>query len=38
VQTTLPQGVFLRTTLMNPRTEERDLDAMLDAVRCAARN
>jgi len=38
VQTTLPQGVFLRTTLMNPRTEERDLDAMLDAVRRAARS
>ncbi len=36
VQTTLPQGVFLRTTLMNPRTTEADLDAMLAAVRSAA--
>ena len=37
VQTALPQGHFLRVTLMNPRTEESDLDAMLDAVRLAAR-
>jgi L-2,4-diaminobutyrate decarboxylase len=37
VQTALPQGHFLRVTLMNPRTQESDLDAMLDAVRLAAR-
>jgi L-2,4-diaminobutyrate decarboxylase len=38
VQTALPKGHFLRTTLMNPRTTEADLDAMLDAVRRAARS
>ena len=38
VQTALPKGHFLRTTLMNPRTTETDLDALLDAVRRAARS
>lgn len=37
VQTALPRGHYLRVTAMNPRTDESDLDAMLDAVRSAAR-
>ena len=36
VQTTLPQGLYLRTTLMNPRTRQQDLEAMLAMVRRAA--
>ncbi|MGE3171020.1 MAG: aspartate aminotransferase family protein [Planctomycetota bacterium] len=37
VQTALPQGLFLRVTLINPRTTPADVDAMLAAVRAAAR-
>lgn len=37
VQTQLPAGRFLRTTLINPRTTDEDLGALLDAVRDAAR-
>lgn len=37
VQTRLPTGIFLRTTLINPLTEEPDLVALLDALRAAAR-
>ncbi|MEY4672472.1 MAG: hypothetical protein RL148_256 [Planctomycetota bacterium] len=36
VQTTLPKGVFLRTTLVQPATTRADLAALLDAVRAAA--
>jgi L-2,4-diaminobutyrate decarboxylase len=36
VQTTLPQGVFLRVTIINPATTIDDLAAMLAAVRAAA--
>ena len=36
VQTTLPRGVYLRVTLINPLTTDADLDALLDAVRAAA--
>lgn len=36
VQTTLPSGVHLRTTLINPRTTDADLDALIEAVRAAA--
>jgi L-2,4-diaminobutyrate decarboxylase len=35
VQTTLPNGVHLRTTLINPRTTDQDLADLLDAVRSA---
>lgn len=35
VQTTLPKGVYLRTTLINPLTSEEDLDALRDALRRA---
>jgi L-2,4-diaminobutyrate decarboxylase len=37
VQTTLPGGVYLRTTLINPLTTDADLDALLAALRQAAR-
>ncbi len=37
VQTRLPAGVFLRTTLIHPLTREADLDALLSAVRDAGR-
>ena len=37
VKTGLPTGVFLRTTIINPLTTDADLDAVLDAVRAAAR-
>lgn len=37
VQTRLPAGVFLRTTLIHPLTGEADLDALLAAVRDAGR-
>ena len=37
VETLLPQGLFLRATLMNPRTEKQELDDLLVAVRAAAR-
>lgn len=33
VQTRLPQGLFLRTTLINPFTKESHLLALLDAIR-----
>jgi L-2,4-diaminobutyrate decarboxylase len=33
VQTTLPKGVYLRTTLINPLTSDEDLEALLDALR-----
>jgi L-2,4-diaminobutyrate decarboxylase len=33
VQTTLPGGVYLRTTLMNPMTELSDLAELLDEIR-----
>ncbi|MFL5346718.1 MAG: pyridoxal phosphate-dependent decarboxylase family protein [Hyalangium sp.] len=33
VQTTLPKGVYLRTTLINPLTADADLDALMDALR-----
>ena len=36
VQTTLPRGLFLRCTLLNPRTTTADLDALLAAIRAAA--
>jgi L-2,4-diaminobutyrate decarboxylase len=36
VQTTLPTGVFLRVTIINPATTDADLAEMLDAVRAAA--
>ena len=36
VQTMLPQGLYLRTTLMNPRTTEADLRAMLAGIRDVA--
>jgi len=36
VQTRLPAGVFLRTTLVNPFTSDEDLAALLEAVRTAA--
>ncbi|WP_164017601.1 pyridoxal phosphate-dependent decarboxylase family protein [Pyxidicoccus trucidator] len=37
VQTKLPKGVYLRVTLINPLTTDADLDAMLEALRTAAR-
>jgi L-2,4-diaminobutyrate decarboxylase len=37
VQTKLPKGVYLRVTLINPLTTDADLDAMMDALRAAAR-
>ena len=36
VQTRLPAGVYLRTTLIQPFTSEADLVALLDAIRRAA--
>jgi L-2,4-diaminobutyrate decarboxylase len=33
VQTTLPKGVYLRTTLINPLTTDADLEALMDALR-----
>jgi L-2,4-diaminobutyrate decarboxylase len=36
VQTTLPQGVYLRTTLIHPLTSDEDLDALMNALRQAA--
>ena len=36
VQTTLPKGVYLRTTIINPLTTDADLDALADALRRAA--
>lgn len=36
VQTRLPAGIFLRTTLINPLTRDEDLAALMDAVRDAA--
>jgi len=36
VQTTLPKGVYLRTTLINPLTTDADLDALVEALRRAA--
>ena len=36
VQTTLPSGVYLRVTIINPLTTEADLIDLLDAVRGAA--
>ncbi|HEX8699999.1 MAG TPA: pyridoxal-dependent decarboxylase [Myxococcaceae bacterium] len=35
VQTTLPTGVYLRTTLINPLTTEAELDALMEALRRA---
>jgi len=37
VQTRLPAGVFLRTTLIHPLTREADLEALLSTVRDAGR-
>ena len=37
VQTRLPAGIFLRTTLINPLTRDGDLDALLEAIRGAGR-
>jgi L-2,4-diaminobutyrate decarboxylase len=37
VQTKLPKGVYLRVTLINPLTTDADLDAMMEALRAAAR-
>lgn len=37
VQTKLPRGVYLRVTLINPLTTDGDLDALMDALRAAAR-
>jgi L-2,4-diaminobutyrate decarboxylase len=36
VQTRLPSGLFLRTTLINPRTTESDLEALLERIRVAS--
>jgi L-2,4-diaminobutyrate decarboxylase len=36
VQTTLPKGVYLRTTLIHPLTSDEDLNALMNAVRQAA--
>jgi L-2,4-diaminobutyrate decarboxylase len=36
VKTTLPTGIYLRITIMNARTTEDDLRALLDAIRDAA--
>ena len=36
VQTRLPRGVFLRTTIIQPATRREDLAALLEAVRAAA--
>jgi L-2,4-diaminobutyrate decarboxylase len=33
VQTRLPKGVYLRTTLINPLTTDEDLGALMDALR-----
>jgi L-2,4-diaminobutyrate decarboxylase len=38
VKATLPTGVYLRITIMNARTTEDDLLALLDAVRVAAKS
>ncbi|RKH44327.1 pyridoxal phosphate-dependent decarboxylase family protein [Corallococcus llansteffanensis] len=35
VQTRLPRGVYLRTTLIHPLTRDADLDALLEALRGA---
>jgi L-2,4-diaminobutyrate decarboxylase len=32
VQTQLPQGLFLRTTILNPFTTEQDLEALLQSI------
>jgi L-2,4-diaminobutyrate decarboxylase len=37
VQTRLPKGVYLRTTLINPLTTDADLDALVESLRTAAR-
>ncbi|NTX02929.1 aminotransferase class I/II-fold pyridoxal phosphate-dependent enzyme [Myxococcus sp. CA040A] len=37
VQTKLPTGVYLRVTLINPLTTDADLDALMEALRTAAR-
>ncbi|MCP3099796.1 pyridoxal-dependent decarboxylase [Myxococcus sp. K15C18031901] len=37
VQTKLPSGTHLRVTLINPLTRDEDLDALMDALRTAAR-
>ncbi|MCE9670829.1 aminotransferase class V-fold PLP-dependent enzyme [Myxococcus stipitatus] len=37
VQTRLPRGTYLRVTLINPLTRDEDLDALMDALRTAAR-
>ena len=38
VQTRLPAGIFLRTTLINPLTGDDDLAALLEAVRAGAKS
>ena len=38
VGTQLPRGYFLRSTLMNPLIESRDLDALLDHLRALCRS
>ncbi len=38
VQTRLPRGLFLRTTIINPLTTENDLSSLLDEVRSIARS
>jgi len=37
VRTALPDGVYLRVTIINPSTTDGDLEALPDAVRAAAR-
>ena len=37
MQTTLGGRVWLRTTVINPLTTDEDLDALMDALRSAAR-
>jgi len=36
VKTSLPTGIYLRTTIMNARTSEEDLRALLQSVRSLA--
>ncbi|MEI7894782.1 MAG: pyridoxal-dependent decarboxylase, partial [Myxococcales bacterium] len=38
VQTRLRQGVFLRTTLLNPRTTDQDLEALVETIRRSKRS
>jgi L-2,4-diaminobutyrate decarboxylase len=38
VQTRLQQGVFLRTTLLNPHTTDQDLEALVETIRRSKRS